>query len=105
MPLAPPVTTTRLPRSPRTELLPPLVNQAGDKPGPAGLMRSAEARASIAVEIFVEEDQIFPMRVALELLDAFVNRARTSGAASEDPNQAVGDFAGHLGQSVIPSID
>src|SRR5262245_11224794 len=42
---------------------------------PARLMAGADARAIVAVEIFVEENQITPMRIVLELGCAPVHRA------------------------------
>ena len=40
----------------------------GDDPGPAGLVAGAEAGAVVAVEVFVEQEAIAPVRVVLELL-------------------------------------
>ena len=38
----------------------------GDQPRPSGLMAGADARAVIAVEVFVEQDEVAPVRVDLE---------------------------------------
>ena len=50
------------------------VHEAGDDPGPAGLMAGAEAGAVVAVEVFVELKVIAPVRIVLEFLDAAVDR-------------------------------
>ena len=39
-----------------------------DDAGPAGLMTGAQAGAVVAVEVLVEQDEIAPVRVLLELL-------------------------------------
>ena len=55
--------------SARRILAPPLgamLQVACDERGPAGLMAGAEAAAVFAVEIFVEQDEIPPVRVAGE---------------------------------------
>src|SRR4051812_23250360 len=43
--------------------------QVGDEPGPAGLVRRAEAGAVVAVEVLEEEDVVLPLRVGLEPVD------------------------------------
>src|SRR6185369_13966904 len=55
-------------------------DQVRDQAGPAGLVRSADARAGVAMEVFVELQQVVPLRVRLELLDRAVDRAPTVGA-------------------------
>ena len=44
----------------------PADDQVGDYPGPAGLVRGAEARARVAVEVLVERDQPVPGRILVE---------------------------------------
>ena len=43
-----------------------LLQQLGDQAGPAGLMAGAEPGAVVAVEVFVEQDQVAPVRIGLE---------------------------------------
>ncbi len=43
-----------------------LLNKLGDQSGPAGLMAGANAGPVVPMEIFVEEDMIAPVGVALE---------------------------------------
>ena len=40
---------------------------AGDEAGPPGLVAGAEAGAVVAVEVLVEQDQVAPVRIVLEL--------------------------------------
>src|SRR5690349_6856097 len=42
------------------------VHDPRDDAGPAGLVARAEARAVVAVEVFVEQDQVAPVRILLE---------------------------------------
>src|SRR5262245_338792 len=42
------------------------MEQAGDDAGPAGLVASADARAVVAVEVFVEQHQFAPVGVVLK---------------------------------------
>src|SRR6516164_4868406 len=51
-------------------------------------MARADARAVVAVKVFIEGDEIAPVRVALELLGAAVNRAATLCITNEDSRQA-----------------
>ena len=48
------------------------VHGAGDDACPACLMARADARAVVAMEILVEQNEIAPMRVVLELAAAAV---------------------------------
>ena len=43
-----------------------LLDQLGHQRRPAGLVARAEARAGFAVKIFVEKNQIAPVRIVLE---------------------------------------
>ena len=42
-------------------------DQGGDQPGPAGLVARSDAGAIVAVEVFVEQDQVPPVRVLLTM--------------------------------------
>ena len=53
-------------------------DQRRHQPGPSGLMAGADACAVVAVEIFVEQKIVPPIRVALELL----GRRRTPAACN-----------------------
>jgi hypothetical protein len=41
-------------------------------------------RAVVAVEVFVEENQVAPVLVALKLFDCAINRSSPAAAAQED---------------------
>ena len=55
------------------------MHHAGDDAGPTGLMARAQTRTVVAMEVLVEENQITPMRVFLELLRRAVNGASAEG--------------------------
>ena len=52
-----------------------LLDQLGDEGRPAGLVAGADAGAGVAVEEFVEEDIVAPVRVVLKIIDGAVERA------------------------------
>ena len=54
--------------------VPVLLNQFCHQRGPAGLVAGADAGAVVAVEIFVEGDQISEVRVGLKLFRAAKDR-------------------------------
>src|SRR5262245_57272195 len=64
--------------------------------GPAGLMARTDAAARLAVEIFVEENQILPMRIGGVSLVATMARAPAVGAPQEDGREPALDLARHL---------
>src|SRR5215203_5322165 len=74
----------------------PLVNQGGDEAGPAGLVRGAEAHAGVAVEVFVEEDEVAPVWVGLKFFVPAVGGAAAVGVAREEADEAFGKAACHL---------
>ena len=47
----------------------------GHDAGPAGLMAGAKHGAGVAVKVFMEEDEVAPVGIGLELLRAAVNRS------------------------------
>ena len=78
-PAAPPARRSRLrllgPRRPqrvadRRHRAVPAPDQVGHDPGPPGLVRRAEARAVVAVEVLAEDEVVLPGRVGLQPLDA-----------------------------------
>src|SRR6266508_1449435 len=60
-------------------VLAPLLKQLRDQPCPAGLMAGSDTGAVVAVEIFMEERELVPLRVALELFG--VAKYRTAALA------------------------
>src|SRR5262249_8274882 len=69
-------------RSPRGAS--PLADQRGHQARPAGLVGGAQALAGVAVEVFVEQDQVTPVGVLLELAAVAVDRAAALRVAGED---------------------
>src|SRR5262249_46362176 len=64
--------------------------------GPSGLMAGAEPSPVIAVEILVEENEVTPVRVLLELVAAAVNRAIALVVPEKDAFQTSCDFFSDL---------
>src|SRR5262245_61574816 len=58
-----------------------------DDAGPPGLVARAEAGPVVAVEVLVEQDEVAPVRVFLELAGAAVDRAAALPVAQEDAGQ------------------
>src|SRR5262245_13395862 len=66
--------------------------QFRDQTSPAGLVRSAEADARVTVKIFVEQDVVAEIGVALQLVVVAVHRAAAGWIAQKETRQASGDF-------------
>src|SRR5574341_87759 len=75
---------------------PALLEELGHETRPAGLVAGADPGPVVAVEVLVEEDQVLPVGVGLELLCAPVDRPPAVGPLHEDARQA----AGQLGRDV-----
>src|SRR6516225_4488110 len=73
-------------------------DQRRHEPGPSGLMTGADAGAIVAVKIFVEQQVIPPIGIALELLGAAELWPPAGLVAEEDPGQPVGDLPGDVKQ-------
>jgi hypothetical protein len=56
------------------DVLQPSRQDAGHPASPAGMVAGADARSVVAVERFVEEDQLAPVRIRLELLPPAAHR-------------------------------
>ena len=63
------------------------VEDARDEARPPRLVAGAEAGAVVAVEVLVEEDQVAPVRVPLELLRPAVNGSPAALVLEEDVRQ------------------
>jgi hypothetical protein len=77
------------------------VQQPCNRAGPAGLVARPDACPVVAVEVLVEQDQVAPVRILLELRGAAVHRAAAFRVAQEDPGQARGNLPGHVEQRQI----
>ena len=60
------------------------IEGTGDDSGPSRLVAGAESRAIVPVEIFVEQNVIFPMRIFLKLLSSTIDGPPTVGVTQED---------------------
>src|SRR5262249_16126571 len=78
--------------------LSPLVDEGGDQSRPARLMGGAQPHARVAVEVLVEEDQVAPVRIVLELADGTVDGPAPRLVAREDADHPVGNVLRHLPQ-------
>src|SRR6516164_10569388 len=69
-------------------------DQQCDDAGPPRLVAGADPGAIAAMEIFVKQQIVVPVRIALEFLGAPKYRPPAGFVAQEDPSQAIGDLAG-----------
>ncbi len=72
------------------------LDQLCDHAGPTGLVACPEARAIIAVEVFVEEDVVLPMRIRLEFFGSAIDWPPARLIAQKDVHQTIGDILSYL---------
>ena len=65
-------------------LLAALLKKLRDQAGPACLMAGAHTRAIVAMEVFVEGDQVMPVRIGLEFFGSAKDRPSLIGIFQED---------------------
>ena len=74
-----------------------LLDELGDQSGPTGLVARADPGAVVAVEVFVERDQIAPVRVVLEFFSGAENWSSLIGIDCKKMlHQPPRDFPGDL---------
>ena len=78
------------------------VHDAGDDPRPAGLVAGPEAGPVVAVEILVEQHEIAPVRVFLELPGSAIDRPPALLVLEKGVRQAARDLFGDLIQVHVP---
>ena len=71
-------------------------DDSGDERGPAGLVAGAAAAAGFAVEIFVEEKQILPVRVNGKTILVAMTGADALGVGGEKVDHSCAEIVGHL---------
>src|SRR5579883_953511 len=76
-----------------------LLHEFGEQAGPSGLVAGADAAAVVAVEVFVEQDQVAPVGIGLELVEVAEYRAPAVAVAQEQIVQAAREFGGDLPQT------
>src|SRR5207248_3600648 len=72
--------------------LPALLEQFGDEAGPAGLMVGPKAGAVVAVEVFIEQNQIAPIGIALEDFGSPSDGPAARVVAQENADQTARNF-------------
>src|SRR6516225_11401240 len=80
-----------------------IFDQTCNDPSPPSLVAGADAGAVVAVEIFIEQQVVAPMGIALKLVGAAKDRAAACLVAQKDPCQAIGDLLRHLEQVHQPA--
>src|SRR5207249_1311238 len=73
-----------------------IAQEPGHECRPTSLVAGTNAAAGVAVEIFVEENQVFPGWVMGEAIVAAVARSAASGVGEEDLGEADFQFVGDL---------
>ena len=61
------------------------LDQLRDDTGPARLVAGSKARTIVALEIFVEQDVIFPLRIGLKFLRTSIHRPPARPVSQKDP--------------------
>src|SRR2546425_3942748 len=97
-----PETFGESPRLLTTSSFPALLQQFRNQAGPASLVAGADTSTIIAMEIFMKEDELPPMRIALEDFDTTGHRAPTILPAQEDTREPPGYFRRDLPQVGFP---
>src|SRR5262249_22054464 len=69
-----------------------LLKQLRDDAGPTSLMTGADAAAVVAMKVFVEEDEIFPVRVVLEFFDWSVHGTRAICVGEKNRRKTAGNL-------------
>src|SRR4030095_7359439 len=72
------------------------VEEDRDGTGPPRLVTGAEPRSVVTVKILIEEDQIAPVRIVLELGGPAVHRSSSAGVPQERAGQPAGELLGHI---------
>ncbi len=76
-----------------------MLEEFGDEAGPAGLMAGAQSGAVVAVEVFVKQNQVAPVRIVLKNF-----RSTGDGAAAVPISQKDMDQAARNLRSDLPEV-
>src|ERR1041385_8833461 len=74
------------------------MNESGNQPCPSGLVARSQSGSVVAMEVFVEQQIIAPIRIGLEFFRAPIHRQAPVLIAEENTGQAITDFMAHLKQ-------
>ena|SRR5215813_12567600 len=72
------------------------MHRPGDDSGPPGLVARAKTRAIVTMKIFIEQDEIAPVRVLLKLAAASVHRSSSIPVSKKNAGQPARDLFRHL---------
>src|SRR6266851_2044994 len=75
-----------------------LLDQFGYQPSPARLVTRANSGAIVSMKIFMEQDQVLPVRIVIENLGATRHRPAAILAAQKDTDEPARNLSGHLPQ-------
>src|SRR5437667_2735950 len=84
-------------------VLPPLLKHFRDQPCPAGLMAGSVAASVIAVEIFMEEQELVPLRVTLEFFVGAKDRTAAFAVLQEDRDEPFRQIQRHFPERLHPA--
>src|SRR5438552_18833258 len=84
-------------------VLPPLLKHLRDQPCPAGLMAGSDAGSVIAVEIFMEEQELVPLRVTLEFFVGAKDRTAAFAVLQEDRDEPFRQIQRHFPERLHPA--
>src|ERR1700740_2373926 len=84
-------------------LFPPLLDEFRHQAAPPRLMARTDPRTIIAVEVFVEENQVAPMWIALKRLCFAPHRAAARTIAQKNVRQPPRNLRGHLPEIGLPA--
>src|SRR5215467_277044 len=79
------------------------IKTASNETRPPGLVAGSESCSVVAMEIFVEQDVILPMRIFLKLFGSSINRALAVLVSQENTGRPSSNFLSYLEQSHLPA--
>ena len=74
------------------------LDERTNEPSPPRLMAGADAGAVVTMEVFIEQQVVPPVRIALKLFGAAENRPPPVFVAQENADQAISDFVRYFEQ-------
>src|SRR6185369_16414723 len=83
--------------------VPALLHEFGHQASPAGLMARSDTGAVVSMKVFMEQDQVSPMRICLELALIAVNGPAPVDILQKDVRQATRQFVGDFPQIHQPA--
>ena len=90
-------------QNPRRIDAPEKIHEEGDQAGPPRLVAGSQPRSVVAVEVFVEQDEVAPVRIFLELLRPSIYRPPAILVAQESARQPALNLFRHLEQRHVPA--